>query len=119
MTRSGLLDIREREPRFATPQRGVRAVNGVSSAIDEGEAVSVVGASGPGKSQLFLSVLGLLARNGRARGSVRFRGEQLLGLSSTALHRVRATHPGAGERCGESSRRLSPLARGGTVGRRG
>ena len=44
---------------------------------------------GPGKSQLFLAVMGLLAANGRAEGSARLLGDELIGLSPRALDAIR------------------------------
>ena len=49
----------------------------------------MVGESGAGKSQVFLGVLGLLAANGRAHGSARFAGRELLGLARAGLDAVR------------------------------
>jgi oligopeptide transport system ATP-binding protein len=49
----------------------------------------VVGESGSGKTQLFLSLMGLLARNGQCSGSARFRGQELLGLRSGELNQIR------------------------------
>ncbi len=49
----------------------------------------MVGESGSGKSQLFLGAFGLLAANGRATGSVNFRGEEILGASSRRLNAIR------------------------------
>ncbi|MBV9549682.1 MAG: oligopeptide ABC transporter ATP-binding protein OppD [Alphaproteobacteria bacterium] len=84
-----LLEITGLDIRFATPDGEVHAVKNVSLSIGSGECVGVVGESGSGKSQLFLGAFGLLAANGRASGSVRFRSREILGTSQKQLNAIR------------------------------
>jgi oligopeptide transport system ATP-binding protein len=86
---AALLEIENLSVRFATPDGEVAAVSGIDLVVGAGERLGVVGESGSGKSQLVLALLGLLAKNGRAEGSVRFRGEELLNRPRAALNRIR------------------------------
>jgi oligopeptide transport system ATP-binding protein len=86
---SAVLEVNNLQTTFSTPEGAVSAVSGVSFTVNAGEAVGVVGESGSGKSQIFMSVMGLLASNGRATGSVKFRGQEILGLPLSQLNRVR------------------------------
>jgi peptide/nickel transport system ATP-binding protein len=86
---SALLEIAGLNVHFATPDGDVHAVKGAGLIIQEGECLGVVGESGSGKSQLFLAAFGLLAGNGRVTGSVRYRGEEILGASTRRLNALR------------------------------
>ncbi len=86
---SALLEISDLNVHFTLADGDVHAVKDASLVIGEGECLGVVGESGSGKSQLFLAAFGLLAANGRVRGSVRYRGEEILGASARQLNTLR------------------------------
>jgi oligopeptide transport system ATP-binding protein len=69
----------------------IAAVREVSLAVAPRECIGIVGESGAGKTQVFMAAMGLLAGSARARGSVRFDGEEILGLEPKALNRVRGS----------------------------
>ncbi|WP_433479609.1 dipeptide ABC transporter ATP-binding protein [Spirillospora sp. CA-142024] len=67
----------------------MRAVCGVSFTVDAGETLGIVGESGAGKTALALALMGLLPDASHVTGSVRLRGEDLLGRSDADLSRIR------------------------------
>ena len=84
-----LLEVRNLHVRFDTADGEVHAVRNLSFELDRGETLGVVGESGSGKSQTVLSLIGLLADNGRASGSAMFDGQDLFNLSPGALRSIR------------------------------
>jgi oligopeptide/dipeptide ABC transporter ATP-binding protein len=84
-----LLEVENLNVRFATPDGEVHAVKDLSFTLDKGETLGIVGESGSGKSQTVMSIVGLLAANGRATGTARFTGRDLLAMPAAELRRVR------------------------------
>ena len=85
-----LLDVTDLSIGFHMPGRDVQVVNKVSFSLRQGETMAIVGESGSGKTQTAFSLIGLLAKNGYASGSVKFEGQELLGLPEAKLNKVRA-----------------------------
>jgi oligopeptide transport system ATP-binding protein len=84
-----LLEINNLDTRFKTMDGEVAAVNDISFSMETGETLGIVGESGSGKTQLVLSIMGLLATNGRADGSARFKGQELIDLPVKELNKIR------------------------------
>ena len=86
-----LLEVENLRAQFETSAGTVRAVDGVSYTVDEGETVGIVGESGCGKSVGALSILRLIASPpGKiVSGTIRFAGKNLLALSDEEIRAVR------------------------------
>jgi ABC-type dipeptide/oligopeptide/nickel transport system ATPase component len=87
-----LLVVRDLKVYFRTedPLRPVKAVDGVSLTIGEGETVAVVGESGSGKTMTAMALGRLLPGAGYvAGGSIRFQGEDVLAMDADRLRQLR------------------------------
>ncbi|MFQ5848103.1 MAG: ABC transporter ATP-binding protein [Candidatus Methylomirabilales bacterium] len=86
-----LLQVKELQTHFFTHEGVVRAVDGVSYDVREGETVAVVGESGCGKSVSALSIMRLIPfPPGRiVGGEIWFHGKNLLALNDEEIRRVR------------------------------
>jgi dipeptide transport system ATP-binding protein len=77
-----LLEIQNLSVEFPTQGGLMRAVDGVSLSLDEGEVLGVVGESGSGKSVTMLALMGLVPFPGRVRADrLSFGGRDLLTMS--------------------------------------
>ncbi len=85
-----LLEVRDLSVNFYTQEGVVKAVDGLSYHIEEGEKFGVVGESGAGKSVTALSLLGLIEDPGRiVDGEIVFDGQDLLELSDQEIRTIR------------------------------
>jgi len=86
-----LLAIEDLQTHFFTRDGVVRAVDGVSYAVEAGETLAVVGESGCGKSVTALSILRLVpSPPGRiVGGAIRFEGVDLLQIGEGEMRRIR------------------------------
>ncbi|MGH9041675.1 MAG: ABC transporter ATP-binding protein [Acidimicrobiia bacterium] len=86
---STVLEVKDLHVSFKTPDGIVQAVRGVDFTVGEGEVLGVVGESGSGKSVSVLATMGLLPRSAKVTGSIRYRGQELVGLSEAELRTLR------------------------------
>jgi len=86
-----LLEIKNLRTYFYTEEGVVRAVDGVSWDLDEGETLGLVGESGSGKSVTAMSILRLIPRPpGRiVEGEIMFEGQNLVDLTDEELRHIR------------------------------
>ena len=63
----------------------VRVLEGISMEVRAGETVALLGTNGNGKSTLMKSIMGIV---GNRKGSVRYEGQELVGLPSNAIARA-------------------------------
>ena len=85
-----LLEVQGLRTQFATDDGEFAAVDGISFAVEAGQTLAIVGESGCGKSVTSLSIMGLVPPPGRvAAGSIRFDGQELIGLPERTLQGLR------------------------------
>lgn len=84
-----VLEVRDLGVKFWVSGEWFDAADHVSYDLKAGEVLAIVGESGSGKTQSSMSLIGLLPPNGRATGSAKLKGVELIGLSGTRLREVR------------------------------
>ena len=86
-----LLSVQNLKTQFTTDTGTVRAVDGVSFTINEGETVGIVGESGSGKSVTALSIMRLLPHriSNIVNGKIFFKGKDLVNLREKDMRKIR------------------------------
>ena len=85
-----LLEVSDLHVAFPSKRETVRAVDGVSFQVFQGETFGLVGESGCGKSQTLRSILGLLKQPGRITGGeIRYKGADIAKMSQRELQKIR------------------------------
>ncbi len=85
-----LLEVENLRTHFRTPGGIVRAVDGISFHVEEGEVLAIVGESGCGKSVTAMSILRLIPDPpGRSVGRVMFGGRNLLEVAEADMRKIR------------------------------
>ncbi len=82
-----LLEVHDLTVRFG--RRRAVAVDGISFALEADERLGIIGESGSGKSVTCLAILGLLPETAHVTGSIRFDGQELVGLPERRLRDLR------------------------------
>lgn len=92
---SRLLEVSNLKTSFKTHIGDVQSVRGVSFYLDKGEALGIVGESGCGKSVTMMSIMRLLADNGRiVDGKIYFDGKDLSDASEKVMESIRGNDIG-------------------------
>ncbi|WP_258723982.1 ABC transporter ATP-binding protein [Cellulomonas sp. NS3] len=84
-----ILEVRDLGVEFFVEDEWFPAAVDVSYEVRSGEVLAIVGESGSGKTQSSMSLIGLLPPNGRATGSAKLAGRELIGLKHSQLSKVR------------------------------
>ncbi|WP_421782002.1 ABC transporter ATP-binding protein [Gardnerella sp. DNF01199S] len=84
-----LLSVRNLQISFASEAGTVHAVRNMNFDLYRGKTIGIVGESGSGKSVTSLAVMGLLDKNASVKGSVVYKGEELLTKSDAEMSKIR------------------------------
>ena len=89
-----VLSVRDLRVAFGSRRGTSPVVTGLDLDVAAGETLAVVGESGSGKSVSMLAVVGLLPASATVTGSVRLRGEEVLGAGPERLRQLRGREVG-------------------------
>jgi oligopeptide/dipeptide ABC transporter ATP-binding protein len=86
---AALLEVDDLSITLGSAEAPLEIVRGVSFSVAEGKTLGLVGESGCGKSITMLALMGLLAPSARIGGSIRLKGEELIGKTQRELAALR------------------------------
>jgi oligopeptide/dipeptide ABC transporter ATP-binding protein len=89
LTASPLLDVADLHVTFRSRRGVLYAVQGISFTVEPGRTLALIGESGSGKTVSAQAVMGLLPASAEISGSIRFKGEQLVGRGEDDLRDYR------------------------------
>ena len=84
-----LLKINDLKCHYLTDTGSVKAVDGISFEIEDGEILGIVGESGSGKTTVALGIMGLLPENTTLSGEILYRDEVISALPESGMDRFR------------------------------
>lgn len=85
-----LLSIKDVSVTYHSGEREVKALQGMSLDIQEGESLGIVGESGSGKTTLIMAILRLLPKGiAKVKGEVYLNGKEILSMSEDELSKIR------------------------------
>jgi oligopeptide/dipeptide ABC transporter ATP-binding protein len=86
---SRLLEVSDLHITFRTRGGSVYAVQGISFAVEPGQTLAIIGESGSGKTVTAQAVMGILPRTAKVSGSIKFKGDEVVGRGERALRDYR------------------------------
>jgi peptide/nickel transport system ATP-binding protein len=89
-----LLEVSNLSVQLQTQRGPADAVRDISFSLERGETLGLIGESGCGKSITAMSLMGLLPESAAVRGSIKFDGQELVGLTDDALCELRGNRIG-------------------------
>jgi peptide/nickel transport system ATP-binding protein len=84
-----MLEVNDLSVGFGTEDGTVHAVRDVSFRLAPRQVLGIVGESGSGKSVSSMAIMGLLPKTAKVTGSIRFRGQELVGRSFKDMRKLR------------------------------
>ncbi len=89
-----MLEVTDLRVTLPTARGPAQALRGISFGMQRGDTLGLIGESGCGKSMTALALMGLLPMGAAVSGSIRFNGQELVGLPDAAMCRLRGDRIG-------------------------